>query len=206
MKDAERRIDLVAPPRPEPIKPEALKVRPGEEALGMPRPFDYGVGRPDTYGWREVDQLRGKVQARPYYGPVKLASVEYADVREIMAEALDYVHAREKPWPEAQARADEIVSAHDAYMAEWKSPEYDCEAVAEIEKEIDAYHDEVRPVAEAIVATRAVTLDGLLVKARAVRWIYRDDPEQLIAEANGTDDELLRSITTDLWAMQEGQS
>ena len=42
---------------------------------------------------------------------------------------------------------------------------------------------------------------------RNQRWEgYGKMQEQLIAEASGTDDELLRAITTDLWAMQEGQS
>lgn len=57
-------------------------------------------------------------------------------------------------------------------------------------------------MAQEIAATRAVTLDGLLVKARAVRWLYREDPEVVTADADGTDDELVRSITADLWAMQ----
>ena len=76
----------------------------------------------------------------------------------------------------------------------------------EIEKEIEAYNDELRPVNDAIAATRAATLDGLLVKARAIRWLYREDPEQLLADAGCSDDELMRSITVDLWAMQEGDA
>ena len=83
-------------------------------------------------------------------------------------------------------------------MAELGRSEFGSQAWADIENKIDRYHDELRPVGEAIVATRAVTLDGLLVKARAVQWAYRDDPEQLMAQANGTDDELSRSITADL--------
>lgn len=206
MKDAERRMDIVAPLGPKPIEPEALKVRPGDEALGMPKPYDYGVGGPDNYNWREVNELKRNRRVRPYRGPVKLERVEYADVPEIVTAAIAYSNARDEPWPEAQARADEIVSAFEAYDAERKCPEYDCEAVAEIEKEIDGYYDELRPVDEAIVAMRAVTLDGLLVKARAVRWMYHDDPEEIMVGTNGTDHDIMCSITADLWAMQEGQS
>ena len=161
---------------------------------------------PDTYDWREVDQLRGKRRVRHYRGAIELAPREYSSVVEIMDEAVAYVKVRGEPWPEAQARADEIVAAHDAHIAEINGPEGFSEAVADIEDEIEAYYDEMRPVADAIVATRAVTVDGLMVKARAIRWIYFADPEQLMAEANGTDDELLRSIASDLWAMREGQS
>ena len=152
------------------INPDALKVRPGDAKLGMTTPSDYGLGVPDTYGERQVEYMRGKRQVRRYYGPIKLSQLKY-----IAAPGRRWRRRlptrREEAWPEAQSRANKIVAAHEDYKAARHRPEYASGAVAEIEDELDTYQEKLRPVADAIAATRAVTLDGLLVKSRAIRWL-----------------------------------
>jgi hypothetical protein len=74
-------------------------------------------------------------------------------------------------WPEAQARADEIVAAYRARDAE-------CEAV---ERSVgfdrsddvsDEIHDKINALEDGIIDIPAKTLPGLRVKAMAVAWCY----------------------------------
>lgn len=76
--------------------------------------------------------------------------------------------ARYVPWPEAQARADEIVSATEAWRAE--RDRIDVESGLEAANQAaDALGEELSDIEAAIEDATARTLDGLRVKARIAR-------------------------------------
>ncbi len=69
------------------------------------------------------------------------------------------------PWPEAQARADEIVAAYDAWSNERNRIEAESGLVAAREAEC-RLGEALSDIEAAIEGTTARTLKGLLVKAR----------------------------------------
>ncbi|GEP08573.1 hypothetical protein [Methylobacterium gnaphalii] len=69
------------------------------------------------------------------------------------------------PWPEAQARADEIVSAYDRWKGECALAEK-TSGLAEAEEACSRAAQDLSDVEFAIERATARTLDGILVKAR----------------------------------------
>ncbi len=72
---------------------------------------------------------------------------------------------RLEPWPEAQARANEIISAWDQYHADVERAHEESGVEAAEQAENKAM-DEMDDIRDRIARTRAHTLKGLLIKAR----------------------------------------
>jgi len=103
------------------------------------------------------------------------------------------------PWPEAQQRLDEIVSA----IERWKEEDdriADSLGSEQIEQEIEILQDQQSDLFDAILSRPAKTLEGLMVKARAVKVIHEEDT---IEFSESTDVQLAASALNDLLAMAE---
>jgi hypothetical protein len=135
----------------EPPKPEALRVQSGDRDLDLPVPREWNPDlkenvRADWYTGSEVRKLESKPRT-------KRRLVKWV------------------PWPEAQARADEIVAAFRSWQSE-------CEAVRcsvgldDTNAVPDAFSEKIKPLEERIIEMPAKTLEGFRAKARAVVSSY----------------------------------
>lgn len=170
-----------------PEKPAAIYAAEGDDALGLAR---YAAERDDGRHWYIV----GRADASPKPG-LRQPRLRLAERDATPADGLP-AHstvARYVPWPEAQARADEIVSAYEAWVAE--RDRIDVESGLEAaNRASDALGEELSDIEAAIEDATARTLDGLRVKARMAR---RDlDQGFQINEA------LHESLIRDLLAME----
>ena len=95
-------------------------------------------------------------------------------------------------------RTAEIIAAHDVYQAEFQAASDACGLTA-ADAEYVALNDEVERIGEAILATRATTLEGLAVKARTHIARYGAPPAEGLAELSN--EGLALSIIADIAAM-----
>jgi hypothetical protein len=101
------------------------------------------------------------------------------------------------PFPEAQARIDEIVAAIQQWRAEDDKIQESLSGMSSAEW--DKLSDQQSEIFDAILSCSASTFDGLRVKARAVKIIHSD--EEAIELGDTTDDQLAASVLNDLLAM-----
>jgi hypothetical protein len=94
-----------------PDRPAALSVRPEDRDLGIER---YAKTRGELDRWYLVESVTSETQSlrRRFWRDVSRVATEADPVP-----AGDEIWSR-APWPEAQARADEIVAASDAWLAD----------------------------------------------------------------------------------------
>lgn len=85
------------------------------------------------------------------------------------------------PWPEAQARADEIVAAWDAYQAE-DQRRLTASASAQAEEAHEAAMSAYLAARNALALTAARTMQGVVAKAAVVMALYETCPEDFEAE------------------------
>lgn len=110
-----------------------------------------------------------------------------------------------EPWPEAQARADEIIAAWDAWNAERiRRNEFSGLAAAET-AEAEAYHA-YKQAGQAVATTRATTMAGAMLKLAVVMSLYESGSEiedEVDDPSNGVtfDYRLALSIVRDLNAL-----
>ncbi|MRI57696.1 hypothetical protein D8770_27915 [Methylobacterium sp. DB1607] len=180
-----RRADEIEAAIVLPEKPDAIYVAEGDRALGLEA---YAKERHDGRRWYIVP---------PAYSPrhgLRRAHFRYVDVPATPLDRLPEhsVIARRVPWPEAQARADEIVAAYDGWVAE--RDRIDVESgLAAANEAADALGEQLSDIEAEIEDAIARTLGGLRVKARMAR---RDlNVGQQINEA------LHESLIRDLLAM-----
>lgn len=142
-----------------PDRPDALRVQPDDRALGV----GSRQANDDYYSGMDVEALRARRRTR---------RVEYdfdsrTGERWPRGRAPEYVFetlVKAEPWPEAQARADEIVTAYDAYREAERQEEHRSGLTA-AEDEADALSAELRRIESAIIAEPARTPRGLAIKA-----------------------------------------
>jgi hypothetical protein len=109
-----------------------------------------------------------------------------------------------EPWPEAQARADEIVAASKRLTAE-KRRRRDVSGFTEATAACDAARERHYASMERIAAVRAKTPRGAALKAAVIAGSYEDDLAEMEAEIQredyGLDVRLALSIARDLSQM-----
>ena len=114
-----------------------------------------------------------------------------------------------KPNLPARARRDEIVGAYDRWSSERKTAQDACGLTAANEEE-DAANEENRELRHRIMATPALTLAGVMLKARIAGWCFGgsvemdDYVESCLREGNLSGEAVAFSAARDLVAMQEG--
>jgi hypothetical protein len=154
----------------------------------------------DFYLEDEVEKLRARPRTKQVGYILDISTGEKTPA----TENTPYKEVRQErylfsvPDPEAQERADEIISAWDRHLEH-------CEAVAQTVGLWDAemaYYDAVRArqaIGDEIVAARARTLSGLAVRAGIVAGLLSDDEED---DNDGghlpTDQKMIAAIVRDL--------
>ncbi|KAA2241144.1 hypothetical protein F0L46_04925 [Salinarimonas soli] len=140
------------------VVPEALRPRENDVALGLPKVTS------DRYDAGLVRKLRASPRTRDVRTPI-------TDLNRGNLPHDAHTRVGREPWPEAQARVDEIVAASEQYEAD-KCRLEDALGLTQAETLSNDLEDEATALRAAISALQASTLDGLLVKARAVVHIY----------------------------------
>ena len=120
----------------------------------------------DIYLEQEIEELRAKPRKRRYivdFDPVTGQTWPMGTAPAHIRDALQ----KYEPWPEAQARAEEIIAAFDVY----KRGEADIDqrsGFTQAQEIVEALRAELDAVRMAIATTPAKTVEGLGVKARLV--------------------------------------
>jgi hypothetical protein len=182
---------------PTPFLP-AMERQHSDAHFGIPKPGDQQhTNYYTTFDLNELKQLRPTLpnfvalrdarKATPFgTAPHLLYSVERRAF-------VDHV-----PWPDAQSRLGEIIAAIEA----WRKVEDDRRqgfGIPDMELEEAAVFEEQSELLETIAAATATTPQGLLVKARAIKWLYPEDDE--IEFGDCTSDRLAASLVSDFLAM-----
>lgn len=113
-----------------------------------------------------------------------------------------------RPIPYEQARQAEILAAHDGWTAEIAAGE-EASGYTAAEVEDEASTEENRELRRRIMTARAVTLDGVMVKARVAGWCWGGSAEMVTdvaSEAESghlTSEWVAASAVADLVAMLE---
>lgn len=144
-----------------PEKPAEIYVAEGDRSLGLER---YAIERHDGRFWYLVPPAD-----TPLHGlrRTHLRDEEVpATWQGMLSEHSTII--RRVPWPEAQARADEIVAAYDAWVAE-RDRIYVESGLAAANEAADALGDQLSEIEGEIEGAIARTLGGLRVKARMAR-------------------------------------
>ncbi len=182
--------------------PDACNRQSGDPALNLCASFN--VGKP--YDRSEIEELRKHGRKRAFY---ELLTAEERTRLGLPTDALEI--QRLEPWPEAQARADEIISAWDKYHAdvERAHEESGVEAAEQVENEA---MDEMDDIRDRIAQTRAHTLKGLLIKAQMAESQPvsvlgpTKDLESRITHGGSTPDVIGLSLVVDVLSMNGGQA
>jgi hypothetical protein len=175
----------------EPPMPEALRVRSGDRDLELPVPDEWKPELKkdvptDWYNGRVVGELKRQPRTKREEIPIVWGdgkpvvwskhSKEIAKNREVLV--------KEVPWPEAQARADEIVAAFGSWQSERKA--IGCSVGLDDTNDVtDAFYEKIQPLEGRIIEMPAKTLEGFRAKARAVVYSY-SSPEELAEEFTNT--------------------
>jgi hypothetical protein len=171
--------------------PEALRLRETDQELLQ---FDWGLhlyhsrGEPEFFTDIEVSDFREKARTRLF----RITSRDTPEAR-----------YERRPWPEAQARADEIVKAWDERTEIQKRKRGEL-GITAAEDAIDRAYDALRVIENAIIAWPASTMVGLFVKLHVVEWCHRDGDDEGdikfwdVENGKATDDKTVRSIIQDL--------
>lgn len=141
-----------------PARPGALIYRASDQPLPLRRWGDYrAVHEGEPVGLRDIIELRGHTFIRGVPRPVTPED-------NLPPEA----HTVVEPhfWPEAQARAAEILAAWDAWEADRERHSEEC-GYQNAEDRLDAADDEILAVAERIAELPATTAEGMRIKLRA---------------------------------------
>ncbi|GGC68344.1 hypothetical protein [Chelatococcus reniformis] len=158
--------------------PDALFERDGDHKLGLFGLYQSGQNRP-VFSDSTAEALR-KIPRRK--------SVTYPMPPEMLNPGEEEASiSRKEPWPEAQARADEIVAAYDAHKKALGSrPEaVALEAARAARDGLEERHDEAR---QTIVDAKATNVFSLYLKAAVVWYLYDYDTEGMEADTRGGDD------------------
>ncbi|MGA0594948.1 hypothetical protein [Enterovirga sp. CN4-39] len=147
--------------------PETLYVR--NTDCGLVVPVGYSGRGDERRYFKEVtiEYLR-KVPCERVVTHARPATMEDGFTEKEVTSGIDIVvrHTRE-PWPEAQARADEIVAAWDAWQAE---VERRCDASGRTAAKaaLDATQPAYVAARDALLETDARTIEGVIAKAAAI--------------------------------------
>jgi hypothetical protein len=187
-------------------RPDVLRIRPEDEALGLPGFEQHAFDRimaatyeyhkssnflgPDTYWAFEVDEMR-----KPKWRVIEKLDLP-PGVKPYLSGGI--VGTRDvEPSPAARARADEIISAWD----EWKAKE-PREVDLDEERDWEDANSDVDDLLHEIMAIAPHTFAGLCVKAKVVAWSIRERREDEM-EGMGPQDELvlLDCLLKDVFAL-----
>lgn len=181
--EAQERYELV-----EPITPEPLFCGPRDHSLFFPC---------------RLASLHCPTQ-RQWYPPSSVEKLRKLRLLRVARHTLDDGTVVPE-WPNlpARSRRDEIVAAHDVHEAECRALK-DASGLTAADAAVDAETAVNKALRRRIVEMRALTFEGVLLKASVVSWCYRglaEIEEELADTTDATNDTLQLSIARDLVAM-----
>jgi hypothetical protein len=191
-----------------PALPEVLKARETDKQFQLPKPNDGEWYRPVNGGsicepgYYTTCQLNELKQCKPYQRketPIK----EYRrgmfgpDAPPLFLD--DEVLVSVVPWPEAQARVDELIAAIEVWGKAVRKIRH-ASGYMKAEREYTRIGNKHNDLLNRIAEIDAKSLQGILVKARAVKAIHAD--EDAIEFGRCTDEVLAASILNELLALQ----
>jgi len=186
-----------------PAKPETLRVGPEDAALSIKNEDTWGGGD-GFYGHNTASSLRKSSRQRDRaHEPIAFEPFKHGDnFADFMGDITGrIVKAMKEPWPEAQARADEIVAAYDAWN-EYSEPITAADEAWTVE--INGIHDAMEPICFEICTTPARTREGLHVKFRVAHW-FHDDRSFNVEDGDTIDGMAINSLGAALAALEGWQ-
>ena len=193
-----------------PALPEVLKARDADKQFNLPKPNDGKWYRPatgggmeqpgyyTTYHLNELKQCkqyqRKEVPIKEYrwekFGPDAPIAVLHLDSDVVVSMV---------PWPEAQARVDELIAAIEVWGKAVRQIRHES-GYMKAEREFTRIGNKHSNLLDRISEIDAKSLQGILVKARAVKTIHYDDAAIEFGEC--TDEVLAASILNELLALK----
>jgi hypothetical protein len=181
-----------------PPMPQVLKVTPSDLRLTLPLPRDRRS--PGYFTVPSIMDLENFHPVKLTETPLKehLAYLSYPGYRP-SCNIIEGMVRYNVVWSEAAHRRDELLKV----LRNRREIEHEIavkHGVHEDKPEIMALQDEVHDLLKAITAAEALTLDGIVVKAEALKLYYNDLPEIDLGEA--PDCQLAVSVVESLIKMQ----
>ncbi|WP_404286472.1 hypothetical protein ACD578_15920 [Microvirga sp. RSM25] len=139
-----------------PQMPQELTVQPHDFALDMPRGENH---------WRQSADASQQIYNQAAIARLRAKACTRQDWSRVVGDSETGVLPGQKPFPEAQARADEIVSAWDAYQASIADAR-ERSGLTAAEQALTENNGSLHNLEERIATTRATTREGKLLKAR----------------------------------------
>jgi chorismate mutase len=175
-----------------------LKGRSSDTEFRLPRPHDDNCGNPALIGfyssvhYSELKKLKGvrsvEVPAKEYcrmkHGPNDKSADRFGDHEVVITSA---------PWPEKRARIDELIEGLESWDKARNGIEREVK-LEEADRELGRLVTKRNEILDAIAAINARTMEGLRVKARAVKIIYDKDEVEF---GDTTDEVLAASLIND---------
>jgi hypothetical protein len=182
-----------------PPMPSVMRGTPQDLAFGFPKAGDWHTA--DYYTTFHLNELKQlKCQSR-----VNIPVSEFCDPAFTKAEATVLFAGASTvtipaPWPEAEARRNELIGAITKWSAKCRKADklYGDYALSLTTEKLE---DEKSELFDEMAQMQARSLQGILAKARVVKMIHQDDPQIEIGEAN--DAELASSLIMDMLALVE---
>ncbi len=195
-----------------PALPDVLKARKSDAEFGLPKPNDAKwSNRPmshagekegyySTFHLTELKQLKPRRSVRvPSDQYIAEYSKETGQEWPALYFKSDDTMIVSVPWPEAQARIDELIAAIEIW---WKARRrIDCEAgLMKVERDNTRYGNREDYLLKKMVKIKATSLQGLLAKATAVKVLHSEEDEIEFGES--TDEVLAASVLNELLALK----
>ena len=172
-----------------PERPAALRYRASDHALYLHKHYtspEYLDGREITSD--DVEWVSRKRHVRDVRRPVRPEDKLPADAQFVVGQ---------EPWPEAQARADGIVAAWEAWHAEINAV-YAAHGLPGLEETADKAGDATAALAERLAAIPARTAEGFRLKLRALAFYRHSVLEPELEDVSDPDQILSHSLWRDV--------
>lgn len=186
-----------------PKMPEALLYREEDRDLGLHNLAGYPNGAEERQYPRSAVVFLKQSPRRKRFETTRPGTLaEGFTQQEIDDWQANVLKVHYEPWPEAQARADEIVAAWDGWIAE-SARRRDVSGATAAKKLHDERHGLFRAAAMRLVRTPARTMEGVRAKVAVIMAIYNGDHEDLIENwaDDATDVALAVSVIADISRM-----
>ncbi len=186
-------VEKAAPP------PNVLSVTEADISLLGIKPHCVGL----DFTERDVEVLRAKPRRRNAVGyrDTQTGKLIDDDIARTMSKD-EVIQVTYRPvWSEAQARAEQIIAAHDGWKSEWAAAR-DRFNVDKLEAARTVASNARRACARLIATARAATLDAMLIRMKILRELFSDDEIATgVFEGGSTDILMVNATIRDLVAL-----
>lgn len=189
---------------------DVLKARDTDKPFHLPTPNDGKWYRPTKGGNREEPgyYVTGQLNELKQFKPTRQVEIPIKEYRRdkfgpndplAVLYLEDEVLIKVVPWPEAQARVDQLIEAIEVWRKACRKINHTT-GYMKAEREFQRLATKHHNILKKILRIEARSMQGILVKVRAVKLIHADDDE--IEFGDGTNERLAASILNELLALQ----